>query len=92
MYFIMFLREISIVQLQVGAGEVAFLSLASSWVVVHHDVIVEVDFLDVHIVLLVLIMARGRLSFLFGHLFVGLGFVQLGDYALVLLSYLFATG
>lgn len=92
MYLISFVREISIVQLQVGAGEVAFLSLASSWIVVHHNMIVEVDFLDVHIVLLVLVMARGRLSFLFGHLFVAFGFVHFGNYALVLLSYLFTTG
>lgn len=88
----MYLREISIVHLQVGAGEVAFLSLASSGVVVHHDMIVEVDFLDVHIVLLVLVVMRGRLSFLFGHLFVAFGFVHLGNYALVLFAYLFATG
>lgn len=54
--------------------------------------IVKVDFLDMHIILLVLVMMGGGLSFLLSYLLIALRFVQLRNDALVLLSHLFTPG
>lgn len=78
--------------MQVRAGEVTFLSLTSSGIVIHHDMIIEIDFLDMHVILLLFVMTRGRFSFLLSDLFIALRFVQLRNDTLVLLSYLLTSG